>query len=69
MCESAQIYSIPPELVLARLQQAQALTDFWVTVWSANPRLACQAGRRVEEFMLSRHEVQRRHAHDLENGG
>jgi hypothetical protein len=58
--------SIPREIAEARLAQALALADFMAAAWSANPRLARQAGRKAEEFMMPRDEVQRRHAHDLE---
>ncbi|MBO9515741.1 MAG: hypothetical protein J7549_16625 [Variovorax sp.] len=57
---------IPREVAEARLEQALALADFMAAAWSANPRLARQAGRRAEEFMMPRDEVQRRHARDLE---
>jgi len=56
---------IPRAIAQERLQQSLALADFFVSVWSSNPELARKAGRRVEEFMLPRDEVQRRHAHDF----
>ncbi len=59
--------TISHEIAQARLQQSLALTEFFVSVWSSNPELARKAGRRVEEFMMPRDEVQRRHAHDLES--
>jgi hypothetical protein len=67
MPDAAYPSVIPPELAQARMDQALALIDFWVGVWSSNPQLARQAGRRVEEFMMTRDEVRRRHAHEWEN--
>jgi hypothetical protein len=58
---------IPREIAEARLQQGLALMDFFVMVWASNPHLARQAGPRIEEFMMTRDEVQRRHSHDLDD--
>ncbi|MEJ8848413.1 hypothetical protein [Variovorax rhizosphaerae] len=66
MSDSVSLNSIAPALAEARLQQSLALVDFFVSLWSSNPALAKQAGRKVEEFMMPRDEVQRRHAHDLD---
>ena len=65
MAELESPGAIPRDVAQQRLQQALALMEFFVAVWSSNPALARQAGRRVEEFMLPRDEVQRRHANDL----
>ncbi|VTU29044.1 hypothetical protein [Variovorax sp. PBL-E5] len=66
MPEHSQRRSIPRETAQARVQQSLALTDFFVSVWASNPKLARQAGRKVEEFMMTREEVRRRHLHDLD---
>ena len=60
------ISTIAPELAQARLKQSLELVDFFFSLLTSNPALAKQAGRKVEEFMLPRGEVQRRHAHDLD---
>lgn len=49
----------------ARWAQALSLFETFVEIWGANPQLARQAGRRVEELMLPSDEVRRRHIHDL----
>jgi hypothetical protein len=67
MTDAPHPADIPRELAEARLQQGLALLDFWTEIWAANPHLARQAGRRVEEFMMPRDEVQRRYAKEWEN--
>jgi hypothetical protein len=67
MSETTRPAVIPQELAEARFQQGRAMLEFMVEVWSANPQLARQASRRVEEFMMTRDEVWRRHAHEWEN--
>jgi hypothetical protein len=67
MPETTRPTVIPQELAEARFQQGLAMLEFMVEVWSANPHLARQAGRRVEEFMMTRDEVQRRYAKEWEN--
>jgi len=67
MSDANQLHPISHEMAQARMQLSLALADFFTSVWSSNPSLARQAGRRVEEFMMPRDEVQRRHAHDLES--
>jgi hypothetical protein len=67
MPENDQRHSIPRDMAQARMQQSLALADFFASVWSSNPKLARQAGRKVEEFMMTREEVRRRHAHDLDD--
>jgi len=66
MPDTSQAAPIPREIAQARMQQSLALTDLFVSIWASNPMLARQAGPRVEEFMMERDEVQRRHAHDLD---
>jgi len=48
-----------------RFAQGMGLLDVFTRIWIANPTLAKQAGRKVEEFILPLEEVQRRHASDL----
>ncbi len=49
----------------ARWEQTLALATTFTQIWLANPKLAKQAGRRVEEFVMPLAEVQKRHANDL----
>jgi hypothetical protein len=67
MHEPSSSAFIPRELAWTRVEQLLEMTDFFVSLWSSNPALARQAGRRVEEFMMTRDEVQRLHAHDLDD--
>ncbi len=68
MPDRLQSTFISAEAARSRMQQSLALTEFFVSLWSANPLLAHQAGRKVEEFMMTREEAQQRHARDLETG-
>lgn len=49
----------------ARWEQSLELTTAFAQIWLANPQLAKQAGRRVEEFVMPLVEVQKRHINDL----
>ena len=56
---------IPEGVAAERFAQGMSLLDVFTQIWLANPALAKQAGRRVEEFILPIEEVQARHANDL----
>ena len=48
-----------------RWQQSIELYSTFTEIWIHNPQLAKQAGRRVQELVLSIAEVQQRHVNDL----
>ena len=48
-----------------RWEQALALYSTFTEIWINNPKLAKQAGRRVQELVMPLEEVQQRHLNDL----
>jgi hypothetical protein len=57
--------TISEEDAAKRWEQSLALFTTFTQIWMANPELAKQAGRRVEELVMPLDEVQERHANDL----
>ena len=43
--------TIPQDLMLARLAQAEQMREFFVQMWLQNPALARQAGARVAALL------------------
>lgn len=44
--------SIPQEILLLRLEQAEDLRDFTIQMWLQNPNLARQGGAKVMELLM-----------------
>jgi hypothetical protein len=67
MSETQEMSSknITAQEAAARWEQSLALVSTFTQIWLSNPKLARQAGRRVEEFVMPLIEVQRLHASDL----
>jgi hypothetical protein len=63
--KNAPVKTIKAQEAAARWDQAFALFSTFTQVWLSNPKLAKQAGRRIEEFVMPLAEVQKRHADDL----
>jgi len=62
--------NFPPRVISAqdanfRWEQALALYSTFTEIWTNNPKLAKQAGRRVQELVMPLEEVQQRHLNDL----
>jgi hypothetical protein len=57
--------TISAEDAAERWEQSLSLVTTFTQIWLANPALAKQAGRKVEEFVMPLDEVQKRHANDL----
>jgi hypothetical protein len=57
--------SIDPQIAAMRWEQGLALTQVFTDIWLNHPLLAKKAGIRIQEFVMSRDEVQRRHLGDL----
>ena len=68
--QMAEVYthnlkSIDPKSAALRWEQGLALTQVFTDIWLNHPLRAVKAGVRVQEFVMSRDEVQRRHLADL----
>jgi hypothetical protein len=49
-----------------RWEQFSAQFEMWTQIWRANPQLAKQSGKRVEEMMAPVAEIYRRAANYIE---
>lgn len=56
---------IDPQNAAMRFEQGLALTQVFTEIWLNHPLLAEKAGTRIQEFVMSRDEVRRRHLGDL----
>jgi hypothetical protein len=63
--QSSHPRTISAEDAAERWEQSLALVTTFSQIWMANPVLAKQAGRKVEEFVMPLDEVRKRHAKDL----
>lgn len=43
--------TIPEELLLARIDQAEQMRAFFIQMWQENPQMVAGAGRRIREIM------------------
>lgn len=57
--------NIDPQTAAIRWEQGLALTQVFTEIWLNDPMLAKKAGTRIQEFVMPRAEVQRRHLSDL----
>lgn len=58
-------YGIPvptAEQLQQRWEQSLSQFELWTQIWSDNPQLAKQAGRRVEELLMPLEQVRLRYA-------
>ena len=63
--QNPQVRALNAKDATARWELALELTSMFAQIWLQNPRMAKQAGRRVEEFVMLRADVQNRHLNDL----
>lgn len=63
--KNLSVKTIGAQVAAVRWEQALALATTFTQIWLANPKLAKQAGRRAEEFVMPLAEVQKRHVNDL----
>ncbi|RYX95850.1 MAG: hypothetical protein EOO28_10610 [Comamonadaceae bacterium] len=60
------VSTISDSQAMERWEQSLQLLDTFTQIWLDNPKLARQAGSRVQEFVMPLEEARERHLHDLD---